>query len=356
MLGPRIKQARKAAGLSLRALAERTGVSAMAISKYETGKSIPSSTVLLALAKALGVRTEYFFRSKAVVLGEVEYRKRSRLPKKLQAQIEGDLMDQVERFLEATDYLPGGTPLHPFALPQGLPERILLYDQLETVAETVRDAWTLGLDPIPDLTELLEERGIRVFQSDALHDATFDGLAAQVDGMPVIVVGRGWPGDRQRFTLAHELGHLLLQERLDGNLDEERAANRFAGAFLVPQAQVFAQLGPKRTWLEPQELCVLKTAYGLSMQGWIHRAKDLGILAESRYNQVMQFFRTRGWHRNEPCEDLPREEPRLFQRLVFHALAEDLISESKAAELLRLPLGKFRALRSLSRAPNAADQ
>ena len=61
MLGARLHQARKANGLSLRALAEKVGVSAMMLSKYEREESTPSSSVLIELSKALGVRAEYFF-------------------------------------------------------------------------------------------------------------------------------------------------------------------------------------------------------------------------------------------------------------------------------------------------------
>lgn len=103
-----------------------------------------------------------------------------------------------------------------------------------------------------------KERGIIVLQTAALRESAFDGLAATVNDVLVIVVGMGWPGDRQRFTLAHELGHLILKDRLAPQLDKERAANRFAGAFLVPRREVLKELGERRTWLEPGELCALK--------------------------------------------------------------------------------------------------
>lgn len=354
MIGERLKQARTAAGLSLRALAEQVSLSAMTISKYETGKAMPSSSVLLSLAKALGVSVEYFFRPKKVELEDVDYRKHSNLPKKVLSQIQGDVLEQVERFLELEDYLPGA-PIVEFKLPKGLPDRIAEYDDIEGVAEAVRKAWGLGTNPIAELTDTLEKRGINAFQSKALHDSAFDGLAARVDGIPVIVVGTGWPGDRQRFTLAHELGHLVMKGRLTRKLDEEAAANRFAGAFLVPKSEVLKELGPIRTWLEPNELCVLKKTYGLSMGGWMHRAKDLGILSETRYVAMLRFFGSRGWRKTEPCDEYPREEPKLFEQLVFRALAEDLISESKAAELLRTSLPEFHKLRNLERA-RTADQ
>lgn len=352
MIGERIKQARMAAGLSLRELAEKAGISAMAISKYETNKSTPSSGVLLSLAQALGVRVEYFFRSAKVALKEVEYRKHAKLPKKMLQQIEGDVLEQVERYLELEEYLPV-SPIKQFKTPKGMPKKIQNYKEIEVVADRVRQEWQLGTDPIPDLIDTLEQQGIKVLQSKALHDEKFDGLTAIVDHAPVIVVGRDWPGDRQRFTLAHELGHLILKDRLVKRLDEEIAANRFAGAFLVPAAEVLKELGPRRTWLEPMELCVLKKAYGLSMNAWKHRAKDLEIISSTNYLEIVKYFRKHGWHKKEPCVEYPREEPSLFMQLIFHALAEDLISESKAAELLGVSQSEFHAIRNVD--SNAAQ-
>ncbi len=344
MIGDRILQARKAAGLSMRALADKAGISAMAISKYENNKSAPSSGVLLSLADALGVRVEYFFRTARVQLREVEYRKHSKLPKKTLDQIEGDVVEQIERYLELEEFLPV-SPIESFKLPAEIPcvER---YDDIELIAQLVRDAWGLGANPIPDLIDTLEEKGVIVLQSNALHGEKFDGLAAQVNGSPVIVVGRDWPGDRQRFTLAHELGHLILTGKLTDDIDEEKAANRFAGAFLVPASEVIKELGNSRKRLEPIELCVLKSAYGLSMQGWLHRAHDLGVLTKIAYGNMFKLFAMRGWRKSEPGDEYPSEKPKLFMQLVFHACAEDLISESKAAELLGKSLSEFRTLRN----------
>jgi len=347
MIGERIQQARKASGLSMRDLAEMANISAMAISKYENNKNTPSSGVLLALSKALGVRAEYFFRQAKVELKEVEYRKHSKLPKKVLNKIEGDVIEQIERYLQLEEYLPA-SPIQVFALPKGLKVLVDTYDDIEAIANSFRKAWGLGCNPIPDLIDTLEERGIKVFQSSIPHNAKFDGLAAQVNGTPVIVVGKDWPGDRQRFTMAHELGHLALHGRLSDKLDEEKAAHRFAGAFLVPAKEAIKELGNSRSWLEPAELHALKHTYGFSMRGWIYRANDLGILNQSTSRNMWDYFRRNKWVTVEPGEQLESEKPKLFKQLVFHALAEDFIGESKAAELLGMPIVNFRKLRKVS--------
>lgn len=355
MLGERIKRGREAAGLSLRALAERVGVSAMAVSKYERGLSTPSSDVLLGLARALGVRVEYFFREGAAELSDVEYRKRPDLPERLKRRIVADVEEQLERWLALEAFLP--TPWsRPFVLPEGLPAVVEGYDAVEDVAVAVRGAWRLGLNPIPELVDTLEWWGVKVFVTAHDEDDRFDGFSARVEGMPVVVVGSDWPGDRQRFTLAHELGHLMLKGRLADHLDEELACNRFAGAFLAPAERVVEALGNRRKWLEPQELMLLKQEWGLSIQGWSYRASDLGILPKERFRELWVHFRRHGWHKREPDPQLPRERPRLFAQLVYRALAEDLVGESKAAELLGMSLSALRACRNMECPDGGSDQ
>jgi hypothetical protein len=94
----------------------------------------------------------------------------------------------------------------------------------------------------------------------------------------------------------------------------------------------------------------------MSMNAWKHRAKDLGILSNANYLAMVKYFRKRGWHKKEPCDEYPREEPGLFMQLVFHALAENLISESKAAELLGVSQSEFHTIRNVgndaAQAPN----
>ena len=124
-------------------------------------------------------------------------------------------------------------------------------------------------------------------------------------------------------------------------MDDEAESNRFAGAFLAPASER-KELGDRRVWLEPQELAALKNAYGLSMQAWMHRAKDLGIMSETRYIEMRKYFSKRDWNKTEPGEAYPKEHPQLFDQLVFRALAQDLISESKAAELLSCRCTNFK--------------
>jgi transcriptional regulator with XRE-family HTH domain len=320
-IGRRIKAARKAAALSLRDLAEQVDVSAQSISKYERGLMTPDSAGLLQLARALGVKVEYFFRTQEVHLSRPAYRKRTRLPRKQENAIVGQIQEWLERYLEVEALFP---------------------DQVERLAEALRREWEIGTGPIEDLIALLEGHGIKVGLVEG-HDK-FDACTFTIDGQePVIVTKRDLPGDRQRMNVARELGHTLMETdaEMAPQLDPEKAAYRFAAAFLVPAGRACAELGRSRQNISAGELYILKHRYGFSMQAWLYRARDLGILTESAYRRHQRAFSAAYGRRVEPGEPVSPETPQRLHQLVHRALAEGLISQSRAAELLGESLAQF---------------
>ncbi|WP_313049281.1 helix-turn-helix domain-containing protein [Pseudomonas soli] len=355
MIGERLKRARAAAGLSMQALGEQVGVSANMIKKYEHDQSIPSSGVLVRLCKALSVRAEYFFRPAKVELAGVEYRKRCSTPKAILKRIEADVLDQAERWQELINLWPD-YPVQAFSAPAGLPAQLESLQAVDNLADQVRQLWGLGSSPIPDLIDVLETHGILVIITQVDAQAKFDGLQASVAGQPVIVVSADWPGDRQRFTLAHELGHLLMHGRLAEGLDEEKACNRFASALLVPASAMRQHLGNKRHMLEVRELYLLKAEFGLSMQGCLYRAGDLEIIPQAVRERLFMVFVKQGWRKQEPGSAYRQETTRLFQQLVYRALGEGILSESKAAELLGMTIYQFHQARKLELLDAAAHQ
>ena len=345
MLAKRIERAGKTSSLSLRSLAENVGVSQTAINKYEKGLLTPNSTMLIKLAKALDVKVGYFFRTDTLDLKTFEYLRKSTLPIKKLQMIEGKVREQLERRLELESLFPY-PPVPDFVLPNGFPETITSMDEIDQVAKTVRDQWQLGMNQLPKLSDVLESKGIRIFEVDESDESKFDGLAATVNGYRIIVISKHWTGDRQRFTMARELGHLILAGRLSSDLNEDRASDRFAGAFLLPDSTIIANLGKHRTCLEWQELLLIKQGYGIAMSVILHRLRDLGVIKPSHYKQLKIEFSKCNWHNNEP-QSYPAEEPHHFKGLVFHALAEEYISESKAAELMDMSVNDFYNLRMI---------
>ena len=349
MIGSRITRARKAAGMSLRALAEQTGVSHTTINQFEHGTLTPSSEQLIKLGQALRVRIEYLLRPEraGLDLEEIEYRKHSKTPRKVLDRITADVLDQAERWLELLDLYPD-PPIKQFSVPASVPPLITHYEQLEEVAEGVRRDWGLGENPIPDLIDTFEGQGLLVILAAVPEGTRFDGLAGKVEEQHVIVVSKNIPGDRQRLTLAHELGHRLLAGRLAPGLKEETACQRVAGAFLLPRTAVREHLGNTRTALEWRELYLLKHEFGISMAACLFRAAQAGIINDRRKKQAFIEQRKRGWHNVEPGDPVEPERSYLFEHLVYRALAEDFIGQSKAAELLGMSASQFQENRSLT--------
>lgn len=346
MFGERLLRARSAAGLSMKQLAEKAGVSANMIKKYEHNESMPGSAVLVKMSRALGVRNEYFFRPTTVELKNIEYRKRQTLSAKMLAQIHADVIDQAERWLELANLWPN-FPVATFAQPDLPAELVENYPQLETIADDVRLQWGLGQQPITHLIDVLESHGILVIVTDVDHSDKFDGCQTMIDVIPVIVISAKWPGDRQRFTLAHELGHLILQGRLASSLDEEKACNRFAGALLFPANAVFQHFGHRRARIEEQELYLQKMDYGLSMMACVYRAADLAVITEGKRKDLIMMFSARKWRKQEPGEQVARESTLLFPQLIYRALGEGIITEGKAAELMGISLVTFHRERQM---------
>ena len=347
MIGQKLKGARAAAGLSLRDLSARIGgrVTAQAIGKYERNEDMPSSGVLIALARALGVSEDYLLSASELALEGAEFRKKAGSSAREEAALEARAIHFMERYLAIEDLL--NLRSVEWEKPWSAPYPVKELRDAEDAARSVREEWGLGNDPIPNLAELLEERGIKILSLD-LDD--IDGLAAKVrrkdrEAARVIVIKKSTWSERKRFNLAHELGHMVIDPAQ--GLDEEKAAHRFAGAFLIPADVLRSEVGAKRSSISLGELVALKQRFGVSIQAIAYRCKDLGILNQAAFARLFKIFAQRGW-RAPPYEEPGRldpevEEPKRFERLCYRALAERVIGESRAAELLGISVRELDA-------------
>lgn len=349
MIHDRIRRARVLRGLSLEALAQSLGdISKQGLSKFEKGEAAPNSTRILQLSNALKVKPEYFFRSDVVTLAPLEFRKLAKMPKYRQGQVEEKMREHLERYIalencfDATDVRIPPVAARAF--------QVTSADSAESAANQLREMWEIGGDAIANLTQLLEEHGIKVALLDGQDD--FDGAcAATHDEQHVLIaLNATRPGERMRFTAAHELGHWIMA--LPDSMPEkvkEACCHRFAGAFLYPADQVVVDFGGhKRSRVHPAELLNAKRRYGISMQVALRRLKDLNLLSEAGYKSIFIQFSQYGWRSAEP-EPLRPERPRRFESLVFWGLAEDLFTPSRAAEFLQRRIDELDpALRGLA--------
>ncbi len=337
----RIKMARVMAGLSMADLAKKTGytVSKQAIGKYELGERNPPIESLQAIAAAVDVKLDYFLRVSKVDLGTINYRKQDLLPKKKQEEIKEKTRDYLERYLEAEE-LVGETIQFSESLKKIVVKN---HEAVEDLAKALRKDWKLGANPIYNIVETLEEKGIKVLRlkEKIKH---FSGMSTWVnDKTPVIVLGYN-PIDRIRFTAMHELGHLLLDLEGYSVKAKEKICDRFAAAMLLPKESLVDELGGHRRNIHLKELLLIKAQYGISPQAILYRCRELGLISEALFSNEAKRIRSKGLWKEEIGVDVfkgKEESNRLFQ-LLCRGVSESFITASKAASLYNKTLRSFR--------------
>ena len=345
LFAERFKSARLMNGFSLQDLSDilSNKVTRQALHKYEKGEVLPDSEMMELLCEALKVRPDYFSRETIVELGEVRFRKLVKYSPKEQNSVIEHTKEILSRYLELEEIL-GIKKVFEYSLSDFVINNL---DDVEDFAIALRKEWELGIDPIFNVSELLEEKNVKVIELDS-GDA-FDGLQTWVNNkeIPVIVLNKAKlksKKDRKRFTAFHELGHLLIPfyENIDDKT-EEHFCHRFASAMLLPKDAVIKELGKKRNKISIQELGFLKEQYGISIQAIIYRLSDLEIISNSYKNYFYKYINQMGWKVDEPYEYQGKEESSRFDQLIFRALSEDIISMSKAAALNNMKLAEFRS-------------
>jgi Zn-dependent peptidase ImmA (M78 family)/transcriptional regulator with XRE-family HTH domain len=339
--GARLKAARKMAGMSQQKLADATDnlITKQAVSKYEKGKMMPASDILIAISKALGVKSGYFYRKFQIKLTGLEFRKKSRLSKSDENRVKYQTLDFLERYIEIESIMGQQTvfvnPLKNITIEN--------QDDVENAALRLRKAWELGNAPVSNLMELLEDKGVRILEVD-LPD-TFDGLSAWADNIPVLTINKNSDLVRKRLTIVHELAHLIIRFGECNDRDLQKLCHSFASAFLLPKEKMIEEIGSNRTKISFLELKKLKGIYGISLMALIVRAKNLGIINEYSYKNFFIRATKSGWRSGktkEPGEYVGREYANRFRQLVSWAVAEDIITMSKGAELMYVSLPEFR--------------
>ncbi len=335
-IGDRIKQARLALGATLDEIAtdltdRGTPISKAGLSKYEKGKSTPSQTFMVALAKRLNVKPSYFITEPEYEVGWHAFRRQAKLPKKLQEHVKASAERKIETYMRLVSLLnKDESPKFPNPTP------ISNFDDVEDAAMVLRKKWGLRQQTIGRLVATAESNGVIVIGHVGVErDRQFDGLSGMANGrFPVAVISMSGTDDRIRYTLAHELGHLAMDCSQFDEKEEEAFAHRFASAFIVPQEVMRKELGDSRRNVSLREFAVLKQKHGLSMQSLVRRAYDLAIITKSHYSSLFRKFSSMGWRKKEPVDFVSGEEPTRLLQMLLRAVAEGIMTEQQANQVL----------------------
>lgn len=325
MLGERIRQARLLAGLTQEALADAltdSGHSATkaVISNYEKNKRTPSAQFLILASSILDVPASYFTHRPSTAVNWLAFRRHSTFPAREQEAVKAYAADVAELQIELQSLLhpdPGAN------LPEVMQATSL--EDAERAAMRLRECWELDDNPIDSLVQTAEDHQVIVV-GWSKHGGEFDGLSGWCNQQPVTVINTAIEADRRRFTLAHELGHLMMDIGTATGKEAEKLAHRFAATLLVPPERVRHELGTRRTRLDWEELSILKRKYGVSMAAWVYRAKDLGIITDHYATNLYREMSERGWRKREPVDCIADEEPLKLEQMAHRAVAERLMS------------------------------
>ena len=300
------------------------------LSKIEHGRLQPHQELVNKLAEALQVRPAFFYQDGYLREPLVSYhRKRAKMPARDLDQLHG-LAElhrlNLRKLLQSAEIEPTLPP--PPAIDPDQYGR-----DLEDIARMLRQRWTLPRGPVADLTRLAEAAGIVVVSFDFGHDLV-DGFCqtAHDDLPPVVFINSRQPKDRFRFSLAHEIGHLVLHQT--PNPEQEVEANRFASEFLMPTKDIRADFFD----LSLTRFMDLKLYWGTSMQALIYKAWQIGALSDGLFKHFNIEMSKRGFKKNEPVQASHlREEPTTLKGVLKAHLADLGMTINEISEMFGLP-------------------
>lgn len=342
-------------GLTQTALSAMSGVGQSTISKVENNDEEPSPGMLQQLADATGTPVTFFQASPSTVpLDSLRFRKRATASKKTTKRIHAIY---AESYRVTEQLMHEVYPAPP--LPYATEDDDLDQEQIETYAMATRQALRLAPDkPIPHLTRAMERAGVAVAPM-SLADADPDqqitsgkhfGVSYWGGPGETALIGYfAGSGDRDRFTLAHELGHLVLHTFRPRCADPEKEANQFAGALLVPYDRAVEELG--RTTLT--SLAHKKAAWGVSIGALIMRAASVGVIDEPRRKSLFIQRANRGWHKDEPV-NVVHEHPLLLWKLLAARFGDK--PYRLAADELAFPPAILRSIAPTPASPAQAER
>jgi Zn-dependent peptidase ImmA (M78 family)/transcriptional regulator with XRE-family HTH domain len=362
--GARLTLARQLAGLRKSDLAQLLDMSPTAVAAWESGAKRPTAVTVARLALSLGVDPGFFAMrpDDVAALSATPHFRSLRSTTQLArdqafayGQLAVDIATSLEKHVECPD---PDVPSFPLPIDAGAPDTgapdACAPDACapERAAQYVRRQWEMSAGPASHLVRLLENHGVLVVFSPP-RAASVDAYSFDSRLRPVVVLNPvKHDYYRQRFDVAHELGHLVMHTDAEpGGRTVEDQANRFAAEFLMPAAEIGDELPATMNAAAWQSLARCKERWGTSIQALLYRARRLGALTEVSYRNAMATLTGRGWRRSEPGLITFLEQPSMLPR-ALELLAAEGITESQLRDQCRVPADLFRTV--TSRAPHPA--
>ena len=327
--------ARESRGISQKDVAENLGTSPTFICKIETDNRTLSEETLGKMSKLLKYPDDFFYQEgEAYIPMSLNYRKRDHVSAKVLIPLEAHINIyrlHIENISEKLKLKEANVPVLD----------LKKYESTEQVAKQLRKFWKMPKGPVENLTELLEENGIIVISFDFGTERVDSRTILAKGKLPIICVNKLHLADRQRFSLAYELGHLVMHTNTMPSFDRDisHEANMFAAGLLLPESEIKKDFEKDIT---VPLLGELKRKWKVSMQSLLFRAADLGFLTDNQKRYLLQQFNQMQIRRREPPElDFPQEKPKLMRDLITKYKNAHKFSVKEMAASLHLETEDF---------------
>lgn len=319
--------AREARGLTQTGLAKKISTCKATISRFEHGNTVVDEETLLTLSQATNYPPQFFLQSGDIMPVNLSYRKRKHVPAKILTPIEAQ-MNIIRRHVQFVTR----------AIQQAVPH-LPVYDineqqTPEKVAALLRKNWHIPAGPIKNLSNILDEKKIIISSFDFGTNRVDSRSMLTDDNYPIIFLNKNLLGDRQRFSLAFELGHLIMHTwcTVPHNRDINHEANLFAAAFLMPEKDIKKDVEEGITL---PLLGELKRTWKVSMIALLYRADDIGLLTSNQKRYMIQQFNDQKIRRREPPQlDVPKEDPAYLKNLLTLFSRKTKLSITQVCSLL----------------------
>ncbi len=319
--------ARQSRALSQSELAAKVAITQGMISKIEMGLKDVSDELLAKLCIELRYPRSFFFDPTDIYHAISYPRMRKGINKRFTEKVNADLnitAVHIQKLLESVEFVDNDIPYLD----------ISEHESPEQIAKAIRILWRVPRGPIDNLTQLVESKGIIVVKIE-FPSEQFDGFSLWMgNGQFVIFINKKTPGDRYRFTLAHELGHIIMHRIPTLEMDSE--ADRFAAELLMPKEDILYDL----RILKLERLLFLKKRWKVSMQAIIYRAKELGTINDRYYRYLFTMIGKLGYRTSEPGGFEPERTRALDEMISFH-IQELGYSINELAELLKMRINEL---------------
>ena len=349
IIGGRINELRHAQGLSVADVADLIGVSRQTMGNYIAGRQVISSSHLAILARTFGKSLDYF-------LGDERYEAMTLMLRAEKAsnvcdELLGTVLQRFRRYVEALSLANVKTAFVPPTYSLKLEGKTALTEndkkEIEGIANRLRVS--LGLEGVfgPELFMGLEDAGINVVAFPYEGDTwAMSAYSRELGSFIWVNDSTSISEERKIFSLIHELGHLVLHREnytvsspelrytSKRNSIQERAADYFAGCFLVPRNRLSNDLSLKGV-ITLNRVVAAKNRHKVSVQSLIMALDNYGLISREKTKSLFAALNRRmGGLKTEP-DPLPYfEKEQKLRAYVQKLYLEEVIGISKVAELL----------------------